>query len=95
MVDRNPNKYTEEFRRETADYVISSGKSIAECCKELGFSDKTVGKWVAKRKRQLAGESDPKQEDRELREARKRIYELEKENAFLKKAAAFFAKDQA
>ncbi|WP_084170361.1 transposase [Atopobium sp. oral taxon 810] len=54
MVDRNPNKYTEEFRREAADYVISSGKSIAECCKELGLSDKTVGKWVAKRKRQLA-----------------------------------------
>lgn len=95
MVDRNPNKYTEEFRRETADYVISSGKSIAECCKELGLSDKTVGKWVAKRKRQLAGESDPKREDRELRETRKRIYELEQENAFLKKAAAFFAKDQA
>lgn len=95
MVDRNPNKYTEEFRRETADYMISSGKSIAECCKELGLSDKTVGKWVAKRKRQFAGKTDPKQEDRELREARKRIHELEQENAFLKKAAAFFAKDQA
>lgn len=94
MVDRNPNKYTEEFRRETAGYVISSGKSIAECRKELGLSDKTVGKWVAKRKRQLAGKTDPKQEDREPREARKRTHELERENAFLKKAAAFFAKDQ-
>lgn len=37
----------------------------------------------------------PKAEDRELREAKRRIRELEMENAFLKKAAAFFAKSQA
>ena len=33
--------------------------------------------------------------DPELKAAQKRIRELEMENAFLKKAAAFFAKDQA
>ena len=64
-------KYTDEFRRETAD------------------------KWVARRRREVSGEPDPKAEDRELREARKRIRELELENAFLKKAAAFFAREQA
>ncbi|MDO4499447.1 MAG: hypothetical protein Q4B51_07510 [Coriobacteriaceae bacterium] len=32
--------------------------------------------------------------DRELREAGKRIRELEMENSFPKKAAAFFAKEQ-
>ena len=49
--------------------------------------------WVQRRRQQLDGsapEADP-----ELRAARKRIRELEMENAFLKKAAAFFAKDQA
>lgn len=46
-------------------------------------------------RRELSGEPDPKAEDRELREARRRIRELEMENAFLKKVAAFFAKDQA
>lgn len=88
-------KYTDEFRRETADYIISTGRPITECCAELGLNSKTVNKWVQNRRRQLAGGPDPKAEDRELREARRRIRELEMENAFLKKAAAFFAKSQA
>ena len=84
-------KYTDEFRRETADYVISTGRPISECCGELGLNSKAVNQWVIKRRRELSGRPDPKVEDRELREARKRIRELEMENAFLKKAAAFFA----
>ena len=87
-------KYTDEFRRETADYVISTGRPISECCRELGLNSKTVNQWVIKRRRELSGQPDPKAEDRELREARKRIRELELENAFLKKAAAFFAREQ-
>ncbi|WP_302936907.1 transposase [uncultured Senegalimassilia sp.] len=87
-------KYTDEFRRETADYIISTGRPTTECCAELGLNPKTVNKWVQNRRRELAGEPGPKAEDRELREAKKRIRELEMENAFLKKAAAFFAKSQ-
>lgn len=87
-------KYTDELRRETADYVISTGRPISECCRELGLNSKTVNQWVIKRRRELSGQPDPKAEDRELREARKRIRELEMENAFLKKAAAFFAREQ-
>ena len=88
-------KYTDEFRRETADYIISTGRPITECCAELGLNSKTVNKWVQSRRRELAGGPDPKAEDRELREAKRRIRELEMENAFLKKAAAFFATSQA
>lgn len=87
-------KYTDEFRRETADYIISTGRPTTECCRELGLNPKTVDKWVAKRRRELSGEPDPKAGERELREAQKRIRELEMENAFLKKAAASFAREQ-
>ncbi len=31
-------KYTDEFRRETADYIISTGGPITECCTELGLN---------------------------------------------------------
>ena len=93
---QNPaTKCTDEFRRETADYAISSGKPITECCRELGLNSKTVNMWVVRRRRELSGDPDPAAEDRELREARRRIRELERESAFLKKAAAFFAEDQA
>lgn len=88
-------KYIDEFRRETADYIISTGRPITECCAEPGLNSKTVNKWVQNRRRELSGGPDRKAEERELREARKRIRELEMENAFLKKAAAFFAKSQA
>ena len=30
-------KYTDEFRRETADYIISTGKPTTVCCRELGL----------------------------------------------------------
>lgn len=79
-------RYTDEFRRETVDYIISTGRPITECCAELGLNSKTVNKWVQNRRRELAGGPDPKAEDRELREAKRRIRELEMENAFLKKA---------
>ena len=88
-------KYADEFRRETADYIISTGRPITECCAELGLNSKTVNKWVQNRRRELAGGPDPKAEDRELREARKRIGESALETAFFKNAAAFFAKRQA
>ena len=37
-------KYTDEFRRETADYIISTGRSATECYRELGLNPKTVDK---------------------------------------------------
>ena len=75
-------KHADEFRRETADHIISTGRPITECCAELGLNSKTVNKWVQNRRRELAGGPDPKAEDRELREAKRRIRELEMENAF-------------
>ena len=88
------NQYTAEYRRETADYIISTGRPVNQVAQEIGVNVKTASRWVAIRKKQLNGESDTKAESAEFRAAQKRIRELEMENAFLKKAAAFFAKEQ-
>lgn len=89
-----PAKYTDEYRRETADYIISTGRPVAQVAQELGINIKTASKWVKDRRDVLDGSTPPPEENAELRALRKRNRELELENAFLKKAAAFFAKEQ-
>lgn len=92
---QNPaSKYTPEFRMETADYVIAPGGPITECCRELGLNSKTVDDWVLERRRELGGEVPAGDSDAELRRLNKRVRELEMENEFPKKAAAFFARAQ-
>lgn len=88
-------KYTDEYRRETADYIISTSRPTAEVCRELGLNPKTANRWVKDRRKMLSGDGSTPEDDAEMRALRKRNAELEMENAFLKKAAAFFAKEQA
>lgn len=86
-------KYTAEFRIETADYIISTGRPIAQVAEELGVNVKTASRWVKLRRDELLGNTSDLVDNKELAQLRKRNRELEMENAFLKKAAAFFAKD--
>ncbi len=88
-------KYTDEYRRETAEPIISTGKPTTEVCRDLGLNPKTVNRWVKDRREMLSGDGSTSEDDVEMRALRKRNRELEMENAFLKKAAAFFAKEQA
>lgn len=92
--------YTEEYRLEAVQYYLKAReidprKTIKDCARELGLNDKTLNDWILKfgdRGKVTRGRSD---EQIELDKANKRIRELELENEFLKKAAAFFARSQA
>lgn len=66
-------EHADELGCETADHVISTGRPVTECCRELGLNPKTVDKWVAKRRREISGEPDPEAGERELREAQRRM----------------------
>ena len=92
-----PRQYTEEYRLEAAGHCRKAReadpkKSIRECAAEPGTSDKTLNDWVIKFGR--TGKVTQARTDRqkELDEARRRIRELESENEFPRKAAAFFAR---
>ena len=88
-------RYTDEYRREAVEFVLGSGKPITECARSLGVNPKTLNDWVVKFRRRGEVSAARTDGERELAEARRRIAELEDENAFLKKAAAFFASGRA
>jgi transposase len=85
--------YPEEFRRETVE-LIRQGRAIADVAKALGVSGQTIRNWCkqidvdAGRREGLS--SDDKEE---LKQLRRRVRVLEQEREILKKAAAFFAKE--
>lgn len=87
-------KYTQEYRDEAVKLVIESSRPIAEVARELGINEGTLGNWCNKYRQE-----HPVSEELSLPE-RARLRELERENRelrlqaeFLKKAAAFFAKE--
>jgi transposase len=89
-------KYSPEFREEAAKMVVNSSRPIADVAREIGVSETTLGNWV-RAYREVHAEDEPELELSErakLRELERRNRELEMENAFLKKAAAYFAKEQ-
>ena len=75
--------------------VVETSRPIAQVAKELGINPGTLGNWVNTYRREHAGEEPALgvSERAELAELRRRTRELEQENLFLKKAAAYFAKD--
>lgn len=93
-------RYSREYRRDAARLVIDSGRSLRDVGAELGVNSETLRGWVlAERARQEGHRVESEEplgaaERVELAELRRRNAELEKDVAFLKKAAAFFARDQ-
>jgi transposase-like protein len=94
-VARRKGSFSPEFRVEAAKMVIDSSRSIADVAREIGVSETSLGNWV-RAYREAHGGDEPElvmSERARLRELERRNRELEMENAFLKKAAAYFAKE--
>jgi transposase len=87
--------YSPEFKEEAARLVVDSSRPIAHVAREIGVHEITLGYWVkAYREKHAAGGQPLEVSERaRLRELERRNRELEMENAFLKKAAAYFAKE--
>ena len=90
-----PPRYSPEFKEQAVREVIDGKKSVAKVANELGISSKTLGPWVTAYRKKLAGQPIPEDmpAGERMKELERRNRELEQENAFLKKAAAYFAKE--
>jgi transposase len=101
MGRKKSQAYTEEFRREAVKRAGKPGVIQAQVAKDLGVSAQQIANW----KRQFTRLSDKqfnsvggvdysKNESEELRKLRRENKRLQEEMTFLKKAAAYFAKNQ-
>lgn len=86
-----------EFKQEAVSLVVKKGYSIAKAAKSLNLGVSTLNRWIKEYK--LLNDKaflDPKdfaskvREEKDLKAENQR---LKMENAILKKAAAFFAKE--
>ncbi|GLY71713.1 transposase [Amycolatopsis taiwanensis] len=90
---RKYQRYTPEFREQAAKLVVEGQRSIVEVAREYGLGETTLGNWVRKyRDDHAEDESSPELSERA--ELRRRVREQEMELSFLKKAAAYFAREQ-
>lgn len=94
-LSRPKRNFSPEYREEAVKLVIETSRPIAQVAKELGINEGTLGNWVNAYRREHAGEEPPLSvSDRaRLREVERENRELRMEVEFLKKAAAYFAKD--
>lgn len=92
---RKKRYFSPEFKADAVEQTLLEGNTISSVAKELGLGNSTLFAWV--KKYQDANKVQdvhygPKDAMR-LKELERKNNRLQQENDFLKKAAAFFAKE--
>lgn len=96
MERRKRRAFTREFKAETIRLVREGGRSIGEVAKSLDLTESALRQWVRQAEVD-AGRGKPGElttaEREELGRLRREVKTLRLEREILKKAAAFFAKE--
>ena len=84
-------RYTGEFKQEAVRLYLESGEPQSRIAQRLGITSNTLRSWIKEDEKGKTGLALSERE--ELRALRKENAILQEENEILKKAAAFFAKE--
>ena len=84
------NKYSAQFKEQALERADRDG--IPKVAQDLGVAEATLSAWKAKRRQTGQPFEDQKLQQAELARLKRDNARLEEEAAFLKKAAAYFAK---
>ena len=98
MTKRKRRQYTDDFKADAVRLCVAGGRSISQVAGDLDLTDSALREWV-KRSEADAGRGKPETltaaEREELQQLRRDNKRLLMERDILKKAAAFFAKENA
>lgn len=89
-------RYSESFKAEAVKLALAGRVSKARIARELGININSLDGWIRKYKESL-GEMDPRKAESledEVKRLRKENDLLRQERDILKKAAAYFAREQ-
>ena len=90
-------KFDPEYKKEMVRLVEELGKSPADVAEDIGVTATSIRRWVKQYgvhgDAAFPGKGNLHPANEAMRKRDKRIKELEKENAILKKAMSIFAKD--
>jgi len=90
-------RFTREFKVEAVKLVTERGVTIAQAARDLEVSGQVLRRWVKELEtdQQLAfpGHGQQKADQAEITRLRREVAKLKAERDILKKAAAYFAKD--
>jgi transposase len=84
------NQYSPEFKKQALERAEKDG--IAAVARDLGLQESQLYTWRQKQRLEGLTTEEQKLQQGELARLKRDLARLEEENAFLKKAAAYFAK---
>lgn len=91
-------KFTREFKLEAVRLIRERGVTVAQASRDLEVHETVLRKWVreftASPVDAFPGHGQMKPEQLEIEKLRREVAKLKAERDILKKAAAYFAKDQ-
>ncbi len=95
-----PRNYTPEFKKKIIRLHEEEGRTYKSITAEYGVSKASISKWCNELSKECQTKAETNPDDpnemelmKENLRLRKELDEARKENLFLKKAAAFFAKE--
>jgi transposase len=96
MAGKKHRIFSKQFKADAVRLVKESGESLAAVARNIGVGEQSLRNWVRQAETDAGrgqAQAPTSSERAEIRELRRKLRDVERERDFLKKAAAFFAKE--
>lgn len=96
-MDKERRKFSREYKIEAVRMVTECGQTIAETARELGINANMLGRWKQQfsddGERAFPGKGRMNPLEEEVRRLQRELKRVRQERDFIKKTAAYFARE--